>query len=107
MQETILTIQELNGTTRKDTITTAEFEEYVEHLSLSIIDDRLFETVLYHFWRLENSVNITEKYAGSRKVFDPSKKGYLMDHHRYAVQGGSVSQNAPFGTSVEPTAYLT
>jgi hypothetical protein len=107
MQETILTIQELNGTTRKDTITKAEFEEYVEHLSLSIIDDRLFETVLYHFWRLENSVNITEKYAGSRKVFDPSKKGYLMDHHRYAVQGGSVSQNAPFGTSVEPTAYLT
>jgi hypothetical protein len=42
MQETILTIQELNGTTRKDTVTKNEFEEYAEHLSLSIIDDKLF-----------------------------------------------------------------
>ena len=42
MQETILTIQELNGTTRKDTITKQEFEEYIENLSLSIIDDKLF-----------------------------------------------------------------
>lgn len=30
-----------------------------------------------------------------------------MDHHRYVVKGGSVSQNAPFGTSVEPTTYVT
>jgi hypothetical protein len=100
VQETLLTIQDLNGSGRSDTITKSEFEEYIEHLSLSIIDDKLFETVLFHFWRLENSANITEMYAGSRKVFDPAKKSYLMDHHRYAVQGGSVSQNAPFGTSI-------
>lgn len=56
---------------------------------------------------MENSANITEKYAGSRKVFNDSKLSYLMDHHRYAVQGGSVAQNAPFGTSFEPTSYTT
>jgi hypothetical protein len=69
-------------------------------LSLSIIDDKLFETVLYHFWKLDNSTNITEKYAGSRKVFDPTQKGYLLDHHRHILHGGSVSQSAPFGTTV-------
>lgn len=40
-------------------------------------------------------------------MFDPSKKGYLMDHHRGHLTGGSVSQNAPFGTSNEATNYLT
>jgi len=46
-------------------------------------------------------------YAGSRKLFDPTSKGYLMDHHRHAVKGGSISSNAPFGTSNEPTNYFT
>lgn len=32
---------------------------------------------------------------------------YLQDHHRYLVQGGTVSQNAPFGTYNEPTNYST
>jgi hypothetical protein len=36
-------------------------------------------------------------------MFEPDhKKGYLQDHHRYLVQGGTVSQNAPFGTYAEP-----
>lgn len=30
-----------------------------------------------------------------------------MDHHRYYVKGGSVSQNAPFGTFEQPTNYKT
>lgn len=38
-------------------------------------------------------------YAGSRKLFDAGMKNYLLDHHRYAVKGGSISSNAPFGTS--------
>ena len=52
-------------------------------------------------------MNIQEQYAGSRKVFNPGVKGYLQDHHKYAIYGGTVSQNAPFGTSHEPTAYFT
>jgi hypothetical protein len=38
-------------------------------------------------------------YAGSRKLFDQKQKSYLMDHHRYAVKGGTISSNAPYGTS--------
>jgi hypothetical protein len=56
---------------------------------------------------MQSKVNINEMYAGSRKLFDPTSKGYLMDHHRCAVKGGSISSNAPFGTSSEPTNYFT
>ena len=56
---------------------------------------------------MQSNVNISEKYAGSRKLFDHGAKSYLLDHHRYAVKGGSISSNAPFGTSNEPTNYFT
>lgn len=56
---------------------------------------------------MQSKLNINEMYAGSRKLFDPAAKSYLMDHHRYAVKGGSISSNAPFGTSNEPTNYFT
>ena len=56
---------------------------------------------------MQSNVNIQDMYAGSRKLFDPASKSYLMDHHRYAVKGGSISSNAPFGTSNEPTNYFT
>jgi hypothetical protein len=42
IQETILTIQQLNNVPRSDNITKDEFKEYVENLSLSVIDDKLF-----------------------------------------------------------------
>ena len=100
-------IQELNGVPRNDIITQAEFEEYMDNLSLSVIDDKLFESILFNFWRLDNSSSILEKYAGSRKLFDHSKNGYLLDHHRNYIKGGSVSQNAPFGTFSDPTSYTT
>lgn len=56
---------------------------------------------------MQSKLNINDMYAGSRKVFDSSAKSYLMDHHRYAVKGGTISSNAPFGTSNEPTSYFT
>lgn len=40
-------------------------------------------------------------------MFDPTRKGYLQDHHRYAINGGSVTDNAPFGTFKGPTTYST
>lgn len=97
----------MNGVPRSDTISQPEFEEYMENVSLSVIDDKLFESILFNFWRLDNSSSILGKYAGSRKLFDHSKNGYLLDHHRNYVKGGSVSQNAPFGTFSEPTSYTT
>ena len=68
-------------------------------MSLSISEDQVFESILQNFWKMQSKTNINDMYAGSRKLFDPSKKSYLMDHHRYAVKGGSISSNAPFGTS--------
>ena len=70
-------------------------------------EDMLFESILQNFWKMQSNVNIQDMYAGSRKLFDPASKSYLMDHHRYAVKGGSISSNAPFGTSNEPTNYFT
>mgnify|MGYP000897611308 CR=1 FL=1 len=37
---------------------------------------------------------------GSKKRFDMknNNNSYLIDHHRYMINGGTVSQNAPFGT---------
>ncbi len=76
-------------------------------MSLATSEDLLFESILQNFWRMQSKVNISEKYAGSRKLFDHGAKSYLLDHHRYAVKGGSISSNAPFGTSNEPTNYFT
>lgn len=45
---------------------------------------------------------------GSKLVFDAdAKKSFLLDHHRNLIYGGTVSQNAPFGTFNEPTEYKT
>ena len=100
-------IQDLNETARSDNLTRDMLEEYFENLSLSIPEDQLFESIALNFWKIGSVVRIEDEYAGSRKVFDPSKKGYLQDHHRYALNGGSVSENAPFGTYSAPTIYTT
>lgn len=107
IQETLLMIQDLNAVPRSENISRDAFEEYGENLSLSIADDQLFESICQNFWKIGSIARIEDEYAGSRKIFDPSKKGYLQDHHRYAVNGGSVSQNAPFGTFSTPTIYTT
>ena len=56
---------------------------------------------------MDTSSSILDQYAGSRKLFLDNKSGYIMDHHRHYLKGGSVSQNAPFGTYQEPTNYKT
>ena len=100
-------IQDLNDMPRSEAITRDIFEEYGENLSLSISEDQLFESIAQNFWKIGSVVRIEDEYAGSRKLFDPTKKGYLQDHHRYALNGGSVSSNAPFGTFSTPTVYTT
>ena len=100
-------IQDLNEIPRSDQITKDNFQEYAENLSLSVAEDQLFESIALNFWKIGSVGRIQDEYAGSRKTFDPSKKGYLQDHHRYALNGGTVSQNAPFGTFSTPTMYTT
>lgn len=100
-------IQDLEGSPRSDVVSRPVFDEYCENLSLSIPENQLFESIANNFWKIESSSRIEEQYAGSRKLFDPSYKGYLLDHHRYAIKGGSVTDNAPFGTFHGPTNYTT
>ena len=76
-------------------------------MSLSIAEDQLFESLALNFWKIGSIVRIEEQYAGSRKIFDHKQKGYLQDHHRYAINGGTVTENAPFGTFSGPTNYTT
>ncbi len=79
----------------------------MQNLSLTTPEDQLFESLAINFWRIDSLNKIEEQYAGSRKLFDPNHKGYLVDHHRYAVKGGTVTDNAPFGTFSGPTIYST
>ena len=65
--------------------------EYIQNLSLTTPEDQLFESLAVNFWRVDPVVKIEEQYAGSRKLFDPKQKGYLIDHHRYAINGGTVT----------------
>jgi hypothetical protein len=102
-------VQDLNGV-RSEEISKEDFVECMENFSASISDDQLFETIMNAVWRLESVVKIEEEYAGnslnylgSKKRFDMKNNSYLIDHHRYMIDGGTVSQNAPFGTYNEIT----
>jgi hypothetical protein len=90
-------IQELSGTARSDTICKEDFEEYCICLSLSIRDDQLFESVVQNFWKVGRAQKANNSYAGTRKAMNDDR-GY---------KGGSISQNAPFGTFDIPTSYIT
>ncbi|KAL4439152.1 hypothetical protein ABPG74_008927 [Tetrahymena malaccensis] len=88
-------------------ISREQFIDYYNNMSASIQDDQLFESILVNTYRLSQQNSLINKYAGQRNAFDPEKKGFLQDHHRFIVNGGTVSSNAPFGTSQEPTHYST
>ncbi len=47
-------------------------------------------------------------FIGGEKTFGSNhKQNFLQDHHRYMINGGTVTSNAPFGTFNEPTDYKT
>jgi hypothetical protein len=104
--DSILLIQDLSATGRSQDIEKQHFLEFMRSISGATAEDQLFEVVLQSLFRMPSEVRIEDKYAGSKNLFDVGKKnGYLIDHHRQRVKGGSVSQNAPFGTSSEMTDY--
>jgi hypothetical protein len=84
----------------------------MQNLSASIADDQLFESILANVWQLDSANRIEDQYAGNtilnmgaKKRFDIKTSSYLIDHHRYMINGGSVSQNTPFETYAKlPTA---
>jgi len=92
-----------------------EFENFLLYISANTEDDKHFEAIIQSIFKLETERNYQDSYAGQggnfflehlllisiqkagRKNYDPTK-GYLNDFHRSSQHGGSVSQNAPFGT---------
>jgi hypothetical protein len=88
-----------------EAISKDEFFEYFSNFSAALTDDKYFEQILQQTFRLGTETNLHHNYAGGgKRVFEPDhKKGYLQDHHRYVVSGGSVAANAPFGTFAEPS----
>ncbi|EGR27426.1 hypothetical protein IMG5_196080 [Ichthyophthirius multifiliis] len=89
-------------------ISKQQFFDFFNNLSASISDDHFFEIILVNTFSLQQQNSyLQNNYAGHKNMFDPNKKGFLQDHHRSLTNGGTVSSNAPFGTSQEPTEYST
>ncbi|CAD8075605.1 unnamed protein product [Paramecium primaurelia] len=96
--EPLQLLHNINGGFGHENITKEELLEFFSNYSASIPDDKYFEQIIVNVFRLlqDGSKN---HYAGNKQVFEPDhKRGYLQDHHRFVLQGGSVSANAPFGT---------
>lgn len=86
-----------------------EFFEYYNNVSSSIDEDSYFEVMMNSAWRLQEPSNKQVPWAGaySSGSFNPNHKTqWLADHHRSQF-GGSVAENAPFGTSSDPIDYST
>jgi hypothetical protein len=79
----------------------------LNYLSAAIEDDKLFELIIQTVFKIQIESLTTNNYAGQaggRKDYNP-RIGYLQDFHRSIFQGGSVSSNAPFGTSEVKDTY--
>lgn len=98
----------LNGGT--DTkVSKEEFFEYYNNVSSSIDEDSYFELMMNSAWRLQDPTRQQVPWAGvySSGTYNPNHKAqWLADHHRSQF-GGSVAENAPFGTSSDPIDYST
>lgn len=89
-------------------VTKEEFLEYYSNVASSIEDDAYFEVMMNNAWRLQEP-HKPVAWAGSfsSSSYNPNHKvQWLADHHRSQF-GGSVAENAPFGTSSEPIDYST
>lgn len=73
------------------------------YISAVIEDENYFEMVVRTTFKLTAETSyedVSAGGAGGRRDYNP-KLGYLNDFHRSKYQGGSVSANAPFGTSTQ------
>ena len=100
--ETFETHHNINRGQKDRRVTREEFCEYYNNVSMSIDSDEYFEIMMKNAWKLEgatNASNGTKAWAGessSDKKVNPRGN-----------QNGKVFQNAPFGTTNEPTNYST
>eukprot|EP01015_Nassula_variabilis_P006884 TRINITY_DN1523_c0_g1_i1.p1 TRINITY_DN1523_c0_g1~~TRINITY_DN1523_c0_g1_i1.p1 ORF type:complete len:677 (-),score=121.97 TRINITY_DN1523_c0_g1_i1:107-2137(-) len=91
--------------------TREEFQEFMQIYSASVDDDALYEAILNNVFKLQSEKNYADVFAGQaggRRDYKPgSRHGYMNDHHKHILFGGSVAQYAPFGTLQTPTEYST
>jgi Ca2+-binding EF-hand superfamily protein len=83
--ETLEMYKNLYGGNSKQSITKEEFIDYYRNISASIEEDRNFESIVSGTWKLREAITPAEE-------------------HRRPLTG---HQNAPFGTTEEPTDYST
>lgn len=90
---------------RSPYVTREEFLDFLRYLSAPTTDDKFFELVIKNIFRIRDESNYSDFYAGQgRKEYNP-RSGYMSDFHRSVYKGGSVSSNAPFGTSDQSDSY--
>eukprot|EP00826_Nyctotherus_ovalis_P006571 TRINITY_DN1156_c0_g2_i3.p1 TRINITY_DN1156_c0_g2~~TRINITY_DN1156_c0_g2_i3.p1 ORF type:complete len:592 (+),score=134.30 TRINITY_DN1156_c0_g2_i3:690-2465(+) len=85
--ETLELFKNLYGGKNKQTMSREEFIEYYSNMSASVEEDRVFESIVSGTWKLREA----------------AEKGTYGERHRPLT----ASQNAPFGTTEEPTDYST
>jgi Ca2+-binding EF-hand superfamily protein len=104
--ETFETHHNINKGTKDRRVTKEEFVEYYNNVSMSIDDDAYFELMMTNAWKLgkqnpqENQKGWSGDYTGDKKDVKPSVGGRPQT-------SGPPSQNAPWGSSKEPTNYST
>ncbi len=95
--ETFEAHHNINKGTRDKRVTKEEFIEYYNNISMSVDNDEHFELIIINAWKLGGSAN----YAKGEMI---EVKG---DNKRGNLKSAQVYQNAPWGTSDEPTNYGT
>ena len=86
---------------RTDYLTKQEFENFFLCYSATIEDDDYFRAVVHETFKIrpESRQHSWAGFpGGGKKEYDP-QSSYSQNMHRSQYQGGSVSSQAPFGTS--------
>jgi Ca2+-binding EF-hand superfamily protein len=92
--ETFETHHNINRGSKDRRVTREEFIEYYNNISMSIDNDEYFELMMTNAWKLGATKGGSDSKAAGRR-------------HVSGNSDGRPHQNAPWGTTAEPTNYST
>ena len=102
--ETFETHHNINRGPRDRRVTKEEWIEYYNNISMSIDTDDYFEQMMVAAWRLGPQVEVRHPWRSTEP------ENYLpkcaQRGGKYVPKNAVVYQNAPFGVTSEPTAYV-